>query len=61
MFINSSYKIRPSYVLYIANATIIDLEPADVVELNQIAKTEPFRACHPSWAGWGNLGFTESV
>ncbi|KAJ3859535.1 NADP-dependent oxidoreductase domain-containing protein [Lentinula edodes] len=45
----------------LANATIIDLEPADVVELNQIAKTEPFRACHPSWAGWGNLGFTESV
>ncbi|KAJ3769539.1 NADP-dependent oxidoreductase domain-containing protein [Lentinula raphanica] len=45
----------------LANAKIIDMEPADITELNEIAKTQPFRACHPSWAGWGNLGFTESV
>ncbi|KIK50760.1 hypothetical protein GYMLUDRAFT_51027 [Collybiopsis luxurians FD-317 M1] len=45
----------------LANATIIDIEPADIAELNEIVKTAPFRACHPNWTGWGNLGFTECV
>ncbi|KAF9073067.1 Aldo keto reductase [Rhodocollybia butyracea] len=45
----------------LANATIIDIDSADVDELNSIAKTASFRACHPNWTGWGNLGFTEYV
>ncbi|KAF5381892.1 hypothetical protein D9757_007599 [Collybiopsis confluens] len=45
----------------LANASIIDIVPADIAELNEIVKTAPFRACHPKWAGWGNLGFTESI
>jgi glycerol 2-dehydrogenase (NADP+) len=45
----------------LANMTLIDIDAADIAELNHIAKESPFRACHPSWTGWGNLGFTESV
>ncbi|KAF5368863.1 hypothetical protein D9758_002875 [Tetrapyrgos nigripes] len=45
----------------ISNFQLIDLSDEEVKELNDISKTESFRACHPKWAGWGNLGFTEAV
>ncbi|KAK7462897.1 hypothetical protein VKT23_007475 [Stygiomarasmius scandens] len=45
----------------ISNLNVIDLTDDEVKELNEISKTASFRACHPNWTGWGNLGFTEAV
>lgn len=43
------------------NLKVIDLTDEEVKELNDISKESSFRVCHPNWAGWGNLGFTEAV
>ncbi|KAF9267213.1 Aldo/keto reductase [Marasmius fiardii PR-910] len=43
------------------NLKVIDLSDGEIKELNDISKESPFRACHPKWTGWGNLGFTEAV
>lgn len=41
------------------NAKIIDLTPEEINELHDIDKTHHFRACHPSWTGFGGLGFPD--
>ncbi|KAG1902123.1 NADP-dependent oxidoreductase domain-containing protein [Suillus fuscotomentosus] len=41
------------------NAKIIDLTPEEIGELHDIDKTHHFRACHPSWTGFGGLGFPD--
>lgn len=43
----------------IANAKIIDLSTEEIEELHRIEKEQPFRACNPSWTGWGHLGFPD--
>jgi len=43
----------------IGNLKVVDLTEEDIAELKKIDKTAHFRACHPSWTGWGNLGFTD--
>ncbi|GLB42323.1 putative aldo/keto reductase family protein [Lyophyllum shimeji] len=43
----------------LSNSNIIDLTAEEVKELNDIDKTHHFRACHPSWTGWGSLGFPD--
>ncbi|KAJ7167313.1 Aldo keto reductase [Mycena crocata] len=43
----------------LSNAKIIDLTEAEIKELHDIDKTHHFRACHPSWTGWGGLGFPD--
>ncbi|PBK89944.1 Aldo/keto reductase [Armillaria gallica] len=42
-----------------ANKKIIDLSDGDIGELEAIDKTYHFRKCHPSWTGWGSLGFPD--
>ncbi|KAI9508535.1 Aldo/keto reductase [Russula earlei] len=41
----------------ISNLKVVDLTEEDIAELKDIDKKHHFRACHPSWTGWGNLGF----
>ncbi|TFK34439.1 NADP-dependent oxidoreductase domain-containing protein [Crucibulum laeve] len=41
------------------NRVVIDLTEEDVEKLQSIDKTHHFRACHPSWTGWGSLGFPD--
>ncbi|KAG5654440.1 hypothetical protein H0H81_002629 [Sphagnurus paluster] len=41
------------------NFNIIDLSEEEIKELNDIDKTLHFRACHPSWTGFGSLGFPD--
>ena len=41
------------------NLQVVDLAEEDIAELKKIDKTAHFRVCHPSWTGWGNLGFTD--
>ncbi|KAG6919793.1 hypothetical protein DXG01_000293 [Tephrocybe rancida] len=43
------------------NSTIIDLTEEEIAELQTIDKTHHFRACHPSWTGWGSLGFPDCL
>ena len=42
-----------------ANLKVIDLTDEDVEALHAIDKKAHFRACHPSWTGWGSLGFPD--
>ncbi|KAG5640111.1 hypothetical protein DXG03_001185 [Asterophora parasitica] len=52
----------PSYKAYSpfsGNFNVIDLTDDEVAELNAIDKTLHFRACHPSWTGFGSLGFPD--
>ncbi|KDR80068.1 hypothetical protein GALMADRAFT_208276 [Galerina marginata CBS 339.88] len=42
-----------------ANARVIDLTSTEIKELQDIDKTEHFRACHPNWTGWGSIGFPD--
>ncbi|KAL1742545.1 NADP-dependent oxidoreductase domain-containing protein [Schizophyllum fasciatum] len=44
-----------------ANQKIVDLTDAEVTELEAIDKEHHFRACHPSWTGWGSLGFPDCL
>ena len=41
------------------NFKIVELTPAEIDELHSIDKTHHFRACHPSWTGFGSLGFAD--
>ncbi|KAK7039549.1 Aldo-keto reductase [Favolaschia claudopus] len=43
----------------LSNTVIIDLTEEEMKELDAIDKTHHFRACHPSWTGWGSLGFPD--
>ncbi|KAI0282806.1 Aldo/keto reductase [Russula aff. rugulosa BPL654] len=43
----------------ISNLQVVQLSEEDIADLKQIDKTAHFRVCHPSWTGWGNLGFTD--
>jgi glycerol 2-dehydrogenase (NADP+) len=43
----------------LANSKVIALSAEEIKELNDIEKTAGFRACHPSWTGWGSLGFPD--
>ncbi|KAJ6612644.1 Aldo keto reductase [Mycena sp. CBHHK59/15] len=43
----------------LSNMVIIDLTDEEMKELHEIDKTHHFRACHPSWTGWGGLGFRD--
>ncbi|KAG6898679.1 hypothetical protein C0993_005180 [Termitomyces sp. T159_Od127] len=45
----------------LSNSTIIDLTKEEMDELHAIDKTHHFRACHPSWTGWGSLGFPDCL
>jgi glycerol 2-dehydrogenase (NADP+) len=38
---------------------IVDITDEEIKELHEIDKTHHFRACHPSWTGWGGLGFPD--
>ena len=42
-----------------ANFKIVDLTEAEITELDDIDKTAHFRSCHPSWTGFGGLGFPD--
>lgn len=42
-----------------ANFKIINLTEAEIKELQEIDKTQHFRACYPYWTGWGSLGFPD--
>jgi len=42
-----------------ANLKVVDLTQEEVDELQNIDKTNHFRVCHPSWTGWGSLGFPD--
>ncbi|KAH8113762.1 Aldo keto reductase [Phellopilus nigrolimitatus] len=42
-----------------SNFTIVDLSDEEVAELQSIDKDHHFRACNPSWTGWGSLGFPD--
>ncbi|KAG6826727.1 hypothetical protein H0H92_014692 [Tricholoma furcatifolium] len=44
-----------------SNKVIVDLTEEEVAELQSIDKTHHFRACHPSWTGWGSLGFPDCL
>lgn len=44
-----------------SNFKIVDLSEDEVAELLAIDKTHHFRACHPSWTGWGSLGFPDCL
>jgi len=41
------------------NSTIVDLTKEEIDELHAIDKEHHFRACHPSWTGFGSLGFPD--
>ena len=41
------------------NIKIIELSKEEIDELHSIDKTHHFRACHPSWTGFGSLGFSD--
>jgi len=43
----------------ISNLKVVDLTEEEIAELKEIDKTAHFRVCAPTWAGWGNLGFTD--
>ncbi|KAJ3555803.1 hypothetical protein NM688_g2372 [Phlebia brevispora] len=43
----------------IDNFKLIDLDDADIKELNDIEKSHTFRACYPWWTGWGDIGFPD--
>jgi len=43
----------------IGNLKVVELTEGDMAELKDIDKTAHFRVCHPSWTGWGDLGFTD--
>jgi len=42
-----------------ANMKVIDLDEEEVQRLQAIDKDNHFRVCHPSWTGWGGLGFKD--
>jgi len=41
------------------NSTIVELTKEEIDELHSIDKEHHFRACHPSWTGFGSLGFPD--
>ncbi|KAF8607970.1 Aldo/keto reductase [Ceratobasidium sp. AG-I] len=41
------------------NIQVVDLEQEEIKELLSIEKRNKFRACNPTWTGWGNLGFPD--
>jgi len=43
----------------ISNLKVVDLTEEEIAELKTIDKTAHFRACAPTWTGWGNLGFRD--
>ncbi|KIM71907.1 hypothetical protein PILCRDRAFT_313802 [Piloderma croceum F 1598] len=45
----------------ISNRKLIDLTDAEIAELHKIYETDKFRACRPTWTGWGTLGFPDVV
>ena len=42
-----------------ANAKVVELSEEEQAELLKIGETQPYRACKPEWAGWGDLGFED--
>jgi len=44
-----------------ANLKVVDLTQEELAELQSIDKTSHFRVCHPSWTGWGSLGFPDCL
>lgn len=42
-----------------ANRKVVDLSDEEIEELLAIDKTTHFRCCHPSWTGFGSLGFPD--
>ncbi|KAJ2933477.1 hypothetical protein H1R20_g3604, partial [Candolleomyces eurysporus] len=44
-----------------SNYKLVDLTEEEIAELHEIDKTLHFRACHPSWTGWGGLGFPDCL
>ncbi|KXN82202.1 Glycerol 2-dehydrogenase (NADP(+)) [Leucoagaricus sp. SymC.cos] len=43
------------------NSKIVDLTEEEITELQSIDKKKHFRVCHPSWTGWGSLGFDDCL
>ncbi|KAG9086351.1 hypothetical protein FRC06_003137, partial [Ceratobasidium sp. 370] len=41
------------------NIKAIELSTEEVAELLAVGKRIKFRACNPTWTGWGNLGFPD--
>lgn len=41
------------------NFNIVELTEEEIAELQAIDKEHHFRACHPSWTGFGSLGFPD--
>ncbi|KAL9710328.1 hypothetical protein Ac2012v2_006626 [Leucoagaricus gongylophorus] len=44
-----------------SNLKVVDLTQEELAELQSIDKTSHFRVCHPSWTGWGSLGFPDCL
>jgi len=42
-----------------SNTKLVDLSDEEVNELLAIEETSHFRCCHPSWTGYGSLGFPD--
>jgi len=42
-----------------SNLKVIDLTDSEIAELQKIDETAHFRACKPTWAGHGGLGFPD--
>lgn len=49
--------VTPSRI--INNFKVVELSKEEIDELHSIDKEHHFRACHPSWTGFGSLGFPD--
>jgi len=43
----------------LSNFTVVELSDEEIAELHKIDEKHHFRACHPSWTGFGSLGFPD--
>jgi len=43
----------------LSNFHVVDLTDEEITELNKIDETKHFRACKPTWTGWGSLGWPD--
>ncbi|KAF8709396.1 Aldo/kereductase family, partial [Rhizoctonia solani] len=49
--------IKPARIA--ENNKVVELAPEEIAELLKIGQRSKFRACKPTWTGWGTLGFPD--
>ncbi|QRW16127.1 aldo/keto reductase family protein [Rhizoctonia solani] len=49
--------IKPARIA--ENNKVVELAPEEIAELLKIEQRSKFRACKPTWTGWGTLGFPD--